>query len=446
MRNQEVAELLSRIADLLEMKNESPFRIRAYREAARQIGASPEDVADLHREGRLRAIPGVGESIAGKVAEYLDTGRIQYYDDLRREIAAEAAELLQVPWIGPVRARTIYEQLGVQSLHELERAAEEHMLSTLPGIGERIEEHVRRELGRLRQRLHRLPLGVALPAAEQVMQLLRSQRTVRRVEAAGSLRRMCETVGDVDILVGSEQPDQVIEAVADLPVVKQVLARGPARMSVLTEGNVQVSIRVFPPDHYGSALQHFTGSRAHNLTLRDLALNRGYRLSEYGLFDGRTHRRIAGETEEGVYAALGLPWIPPELREHRGEIEAALEGRLPRLVTLEDIRSDLHLHTNWSDGRDSAEAMIEEAIARGHEYVAITDHSASLGVAHGLSVDRIREQRRFVDALNAKYAPFRVLHGAEVEILPDGALDYPDEVLATLDLVTVSVHSALRQP
>ena len=445
MRNAEVAQLLSRIADLLEIKNESPYRIRAYREAARQIESYPEDVADLHREGRLEEIPGVGTSIAAKIAEYLETGKLAYYDQLRQEIGGSAAEWLQVPSIGPVRARPIYEHLGIDTLPELEVAARQHRLCKLPGIGEKTEERILRELGRLQQRTRRLLLGVALPAAERVVQLLRNHPAIQRIEPAGSIRRMRETIGDIDILVASEQPDAAVRAFTTLPIVKEVLASGPTRASILTEENLQIDLRVVHPDYWGSALQYFTGSKAHNIALRDIAIQHGQKLNEYGLFDERTGKWIAGRTEEEIYHALGMDWIPPELRENRGEIEAAQQHRLPHLVTLEDIRGNLHTHTKWSDGTDTLEAMVEAAIALGWEYLAITDHSAGLGVAGGLSVEEVDEQRQVIEALNRRYRPFTILHGTEVNIRSDGTLDYPDEVLARFDFVIAAIHSGFRQ-
>ena len=444
-RNEEVAALLDNIAKLLALKGENPFRLRAYTTAARAIQATPEDIEDLHRAGRLDEIPGVGTSIATKVAEYLDTGRLRYYEDLKKEISLEAAELLDVPSIGPVRAKLIHERLGISTLPELIRAASEHRLQQLPGFGKTLEERIAREAARVAQRSGRMLLGVALPAAEEVVALLRDHPAVRHIAPAGSLRRYKETIGDIDILVASDRPAEVMDAFARLPVVAEVLAKGPTRASVLTRRQLQIDLRAVRPEEYGSALQYFTGSKDHNIALRALAMSRGWKLSEYGLFDQRG-RRLAGETEEEVYHALGMDWIPPELRENRGEIEAARAHRLPHLVQLHDLRGDLHIHTNWSDGLDTLEKMVEAAMARGYEYLAITDHSRTLGMAGGLSIEQVRQQRRLIDRLNERYAPFRILHGTELDILPDGRLDYPDEVLAEFDIVGVSIHSAFGQP
>jgi DNA polymerase (family 10) len=444
-RNEEVSALLENIAKLLALQGDNPFRVRAYTEAARAISATAEDIEDLYRAGRLEEIPGVGESIARKIGEYLATGRLGYYEQLRRQVRVPAVDLLEVPSIGPARARLIAERLGVTTVEELVEAAREHRLQALPGFGPKLEERIAREAARVAQRSRRLLLGVALPAAEAVAQQLAACPAVQQVHPAGSIRRGRETIGDIDLLVASDQPAAAIDAFTTLPLVKEVLARGTTRASVLTRDDLQIDLRVIRPPEYGAALQYFTGSKEHNIALRTLALEQGYKLSEYGLFD-RAGRRVAGETEEGVYAALGLDWIPPELRENRGELEAARRHALPHLVEVADLRGDLHVHTDWSDGHDSPERMVEAAIARGYEYIAFTDHSRSLQVAGGLSIERVREQRRLIDRLNTRYAPFRVLHGTEVDILPDGTLDYPDEVLAEFDLVTASVHSAFRQP
>ncbi|MGZ6286169.1 MAG: DNA polymerase/3'-5' exonuclease PolX, partial [Ktedonobacterales bacterium] len=297
---------------------------------------------------------------------------------------------------------------------------------------------------RVAQRTSRMLLGVALPAAEAVVQALRTHPAVQAIEPAGSIRRMKETIGDIDLLVSSDRPTEVIQATIHLPLVKEVLLHGPTKCSILTQDNMQIDVRSITPEEYGSALQYFTGSKDHNIALRALAQARGWKLSEYGLFDAHD-QRLAGRAESDIYHMLGLEWIPPELRENQGEIEAAKLHRLPHLVEASQIRGDLHVHTDWSDGHDAPERMVEAAIARGYQYMAFTDHSGSLRVAGGLSIERVRQQQRLIDRLNAHYAPFHVLHSAEVDILPDGALDYPEEVLADFDFVTVSVHSALRQ-
>ena len=446
MRNKEVARLLESIADALDIKGETPFRVNAYREAARRIETLTEDVAVLAQEDRLQEIQGVGSTIATRIKEYLTLGRSPYYEELAKEVPPGLLDLLKVPGLGPRKAKLVYERLGIASLAELERAAREHRLADLPGMGRKTEENLLRELERLKQRTQRLLLGTALPAAERVVDALREHPAVARIAPAGSLRRMRDTIGDIDILVASTAPDEVIAAFVSLPLVKEVIARGPTKSSVLTEGDVQMDLRVVDPHAWGAALQYFTGSKAHNVHLRELANRQGLKISEYGVFREDTGDRVAGAEEEEVYAALGLAWIPPELREDQGEIEAAREGSLPRLIAVEDLRGDLHAHTNWSDGAATLEEMARAARARGYQYLAVTDHSKSLGVARGLSEERLREQRRLIDRLNQELAPFRLLASVELEIRADGTLDYEDDVLRELDLVTASVHSGMNQP
>lgn len=444
-RNEEVAALLEQIAELLMLKNENPYRIRAYTIAAQNIRDLDADIEEVARQGKLDEIPGVGKAIAAKIEEYLRTGKLEYYEQLKREVPVQAVDLLEVPGIGPSRAHLLYEKLGITTIQQLLEAAQNHKLCTLPGFGEKLEQRIAREAARLMQRTKRLLLGVALPVAETVVTLLREVPAVRAIDPAGSLRRMKETIGDIDILVASDRPQEVVDAFTRLPIVKEVLAVGPTRPSILTREDLQVDLRVVHPDEYGSALLYFTGSKEHNIALRSLVQDRGWKLSEYGLFD-ETDQRVASRTEQEIYACLGMDWIPPELRENRGEIQAALEHRLPQLVELSHIRGDLHVHSDWSDGHDSLERMVQAAIARGYEYIVISDHSPSLTVAKGLAVERLREQRRLIDELNERYAPFRILQGAEVNIHPDGSLDYPDDVLAELDVVIVSVHSAFDLP
>ncbi len=433
--------MLERVSELLSLTGDSPYRVRAYTEAARSVRSLAEDVADLRRQGRLDKIRGVGESIASKIAEYLDTGRSTYYEELKQKVPVAEASLLDVAGVGPARARDIFEHLGITDAAALAQAAKEHRLSTVPGIGPALEERIGHEAERAAQRSRRMLLDAALTAAEAVVAPLRDSPAVQRIDAAGSLRRMQETIGDIDILASSTRPAEAQKAFTGLPQVSEVLWQGEARTSIVNRDGLQIDLRIIAPEQYGSGLLYFTGSKQHNIALRLLAIRRGWKLSEYGLFDG-DGRRIAGRTEEEVYAALGLDWIPPELRTDRGEIQAAQRHALPKLVTLSDIRGDLHAHTDWTDGADSAERMVEAAIARGYEYLALTDHSRSLGVAHGLDEEHVHAQRRLIDELNQRYRPFRVLHGTEVDILPDGRIDYPDELLAQFEVVVASVHRA----
>ena len=443
-RNGEVARLLEEIGDLLEIKGEQPFRINAYRNAARRIEGLREPIELLHAEQRLREVPGIGEALEQKIGEYLTTGGLQYYERLRGQFPPGLVELLDIPGLGPRKARLIFEQLGIGNLAELEVAAREHRLRDVPGLGDRTEENLLREIERLKQRSRRHQLAAALAIAEELLDHLRDCPAVERASYAGSLRRQQDTIGDVDLLVASERPEDVERYFLELAHIRDVLSEGPARTSVLVRGGLQVDLRIVEPKSWGAALQYFTGSKAHNIRLREIAVKRGWKLNEYGLFD-ESGRALAGADEDEIYAALGLQPVPPELREDCGEVELAQAGRLPRLIEESDIRGDLHVHSNWSDGGSSIEDMARAAIALGREYIALTDHSKSLRIARGLDEARVAQQREVIRALNERLAPFRILQGTEMDIKRDGRLDYEDETLASLDYVSASVHSGMKQ-
>ncbi len=446
MLNQALAQALAEIADLLEIQGETPFRVNAYREAARRIAALATDIAEIHRAGQIRTIPGVGPSLAARIEEFLTTGRIAYLEELRRQVPPGLRDLLRVPGLGPKRAWQLYRHLGITGVAELLAAVREQRLRTLPGFGAKLEAQLRRALERWQDLAHRRPLGEALPLAEGLSAALAERcSAVQAVTPVGSLRRWCETVGDLTLLVASAEPAAVVQAFVGLPLVRAVLDRSESGASILTESGVPVALRIVPPEQYGAALLAFTGSAAHYARLCALAARRGYRLTTGGLIDDRTGRWLGGATEEEVYAALGLPWIPPELREDQGEIEAALAGRLPALVEVADLQGDLHCHSDWSDGAAALETMVQAAVARGRRYLAITDHSQSLGVARGLSVERLQEQWAALADLQARFPQIRLLRGIELEIRPDGTLDYPDEVLRQCDFVTASIHSGFQQ-
>jgi len=442
--NRDAASLLERIATLLEAKGENPFRVRAYREAAAHIAAMNENLIAVWKAGQLQSISGVGPSIAAKLDEFLRTGRSGYLDELERSVPPGVERLMNVPGIGPSRARQLVERLQIHSPEELATAAEAHQIRTLPGFGPRSEERLLIEAHRWAQRERRLLLGVAWPIAQQIVDLLRTEPIVLKISAAGSLRRMCETIGDLDLLAASQVPAQAVNRFTRLPIVREVLVHGPTKASVLLESGLQVDLRVVEPESWGAALQYFTGSKLHNIALRDMAIGRGLKLNEYGVFEDRTGRRVGGETEEDVYQALGLEWMPPEIREDRGELQAAASHRLPVLVERSDLRGDLHVHSDWSDGTAGIEAMVRAAMEAGLAYIAITDHSQSLTIAGGLTAAQLHQQRREIDRLNEQLAPFRLFHGCEVDIRPDGSLDFPDDVLAELDYVSVSVHRRFR--
>ena len=446
MKNAEIVALFSEIADYLEVKGENPFRVRAYRRAAQAIEGLAEDIAALAARDGLQELPGIGKDLAAKIWEYLSTGAIQYLDGLRAEIPAGVIEMLGIHGVGPRTAKLLYDQVGVDSVEKLEALAQAHKLAGLPGIQAKTEENILKGIAVWRSGRERMPLGAALLLAEDILPRLRALPEVRQIEAAGSLRRMKETVKDIDILVTSASPARVMEVFVGLPNVTEVLAHGDTKSSVRLREGIQTDLRVVEPESFGAALQYFTGSKQHNIRVRELAQRRGLKVSEYGVFEEQANRRLAGKTEEEVYAAVGLPWIPPELREDGGEVEAALEGRLPPLVSLADIRGDLQMHSTWSDGAHPLAELVEGVRAKGYRYMALTDHSRAVTVAGGMTEERLLRMVEEVRALNGRLRGFRILAGCEVDILGDGSLDFPDEILRRLDIVLVSVHSRFKMP
>jgi DNA polymerase (family 10) len=443
--NYEVAAVLREIADLLEVKGEVAFKINAYREAGRQLEVHPESVAALATEGRLRGVPGVGAAIAQKVDEYVSTGRLAFLERLRQEVPPTLVELLHVPGLGPKKIQLLHHQLGVASVADLEAALRAGAVRDLPGMGAKTEERLLAEVVRWEARNRRLPIGVARPAAEEVVRLIQAGcPDAVGVQPAGSLRRWVDTIGDVDLIAAADQADPVLDCFVGLPIVKEVLGRGGTKASVLTYQHLQMDLRVVPPEAYGAALLYFTGSKAHNVKLRTICQRRGLTLNEYGLAEEATGRVVASQREQDVYEALGMAWVPPELREDLGEIELAQQDALPRLVDATAIRGELHCHSTWSDGHLPIAGMAQAAAAHGWEYLAITDHSRSLAMS-GLSPEQVRAQWDEIDRLNAERGPLRILKGIELEIRPDGSLDYPDELLAGFDLVIASLHSGFRQ-
>lgn len=441
--NAEVAEILYEISELYALKGET-YRSRAYMMAAQRIGSLTEDIRKIWQRGELQSIPGIGKSIAAVIEEYLETGQSSKLEELREELPRGVMELIELDGVGPKKAMRLYEELGINSIDELEKAAKAGKIRRLKGFGPKTEENILRSIEEYRRRQERFLLGAILPVIDEIMAYMKECDAVLRIEPAGSARRRKETVGDLDILILSTRPEEVVERFVSMPRVSRVISQGTTRSTVIIGANLQVDLRVIPPESYGSALQYFTGSKAHNIKLRAIAVKKGYKLNEYGLFDRETGERIAGETEEGVYKALGLEWIEPELREDRGEIEAAMEGRLPRLVKEEEIRGDLHIHTKWSDGTGTIEEMAEKAMSLSLEYIAICDHSKSMGIARGLDEARLRKQMAEIDKLNERLEGFRVLKGIEVDIKADGSLDLSNSVLKDLDFVVASIHSGFK--
>ncbi|MGQ9717528.1 MAG: DNA polymerase/3'-5' exonuclease PolX [Anaerolineae bacterium] len=445
MDNRQVAAIFARMADILDIQGENPHRIMAYRRAAENIAEMSRPLEEVWRAGELETIPGIGKTLAEKIDELMRTGRLEAYEKLRAQVPEGVVEMLQIPDIGPRKAALFWKQLGITSVQELEEAARAGKLRTLPGMGARSEEKVLAGIEAYKRRGGRIPLGTAWEIARALLEPLRELPGVVQAAPAGSLRRMRETVGDLDLLVAAEDPEPVMARFRSLPQVAEVLLSGTTKTSIRTRDGYQADLRVLPPARWGTALQYFTGSQAHNIRLRGLAQDRGLSLSEYAIKreDGS---EILCATEEEVYAVLGLPWIPPELREDRGEIEAALAGRLPDLVELSDLQGDFQFHTTLSDGRASLQEMAQAARAAGLTYAVVSDHSRGLGVAHGAGPEELRRQRAEVDEVNRRMGDaFRILTGVEVEVRADGSLDLPDEVLAELDIVVAALHSGLRQ-
>ena len=439
MKNAEVAKILYEIADLLEIEGVE-FKPRAYRKAAQNIESLSVDIEDLYRRGELEKIPGVGKSIAEKIKEYLETGKVKKLEELRQKIPVDIKSLSAVEGLGPRMIKILYEKLGVKNLDDLERVAKERRIRRLKGFGEKIERKILENIEIARQRQQRFLLGFVLPEANAIVEELKP--FVKKISLAGSIRRRKETIGDVDILAVADDAEKIMDIFTSMKRVEKVLAKGITKSSVRLYGGIQVDLRIVEEESFGSALQYFTGSKEHNIEVRKIAIKHGYKLNEYGLFKGE--ERIAGKSEEEVYKALGMEWIPPELRENRGEIEAALNGSLPKLVEYEEVKGDLQMHTKWSDGANTIEEMVQEAIKLGHKFIAITDHVGSLKIAGGMDEEDVLEQAKEIEKLREKYDNIYIFHGVEANIMKDGSLDVSNKLLKEVDLVLASVHSAFR--
>ncbi len=445
VHNASIETIFDEIADLLDIQGANPFRVRAYRNAARTIGDLGTDVKALMERGTaLTDIPGIGEDLAKKIQEILQTGKCEFLERLHKELPPAITELLRIPGLGPKRVKVLWHDLNIQTLEQLLRAARDGRIRELPGFGEKTEQKIVEAAQAHLSQARRFKLAVAAQYAEAFAAYLSRVKGVQRVDIAGSFRRMRETVGDIDILVTAQEAGGVMDRFTAYGDVKEVLASGPTRGSVVLKAGIQVDVRIIPEDSYGAALVYFTGSKAHNIAIRRIAQERGLKINEYGVF--KADRCIAGETEESVYKAIGLPWIAPELREDRGEVEAALTRTLPKLIELSDLRGDLHAHSKASDGHNTIREMAQAAQAAGLEYVAITEHSRRLTVAHGLDPVRLAKQGAEIDRLNRELEGITVLKGIEVDILEDGTLDLPDSVLAGLDIVVAAVHSKFDLP
>lgn len=446
--NEQVAAVLEEIADLSDLKGENPFRGVTYRAVARAIRDLREPLRTLMEQKRLDTIPKVGPAVQEAIEQLLTTGRSKRHEDLKAQVPQGLLTLLRVPGVGPATARVIHEHLRITTIDELEEAAQSGKLRSLPKIQAKTEENILKAIASLKRRTGRALVVDARAVASDMVGWIRGRCDLQQAEIAGSLRRWRETIGDIDIVVAAAEPGPVMDAFIAAPEVEQVLARGDTKSSVIAGRGLQIDLRVVAPASFGAALLYFTGSKEHNVHMRGLALKRKLLLNEYGLYrvGEENGTPVASRTEEEVFAALGMDWIPPELREDRGEIEAALAHDLPDLVTLADIRGDLHAHTSWTDGRDSVADMAARARAKGYEYLALTDHSVGLGMTHGLDLARIRARTKEIEAANVALAPFRILVGSEVDIRSNGQLDYEDELLALFEVVTASVHSSFAQP
>jgi DNA polymerase (family 10) len=447
MKNQELADIFNRIADILEYRGDLVFKINAYRRAARAIEGLSQDIAQLAQSDRLETIPGIGRAIAEKIREYLATGRMAKYEEVSASVPRELIDLLQIQSLGPKTLALLHRRLGVKDLDSLIEALDSGQVEKLPGLGAKKVENLRQGIKHYRQGRERMFLGRAYPLAASIVSQLKERLKTQRVAAAGSLRRMRETIGDIDILVCHRDGPRAIDAFLSLPLAARILGRGETKASILTDEGLQVDLRVVPERSYGAALQYFTGSKEHNVRLREMARKQGLTISEYGIFKIKGNRYLGGQEEADIYRRLGLPWIPPELREDRGEIQAALENRLPRLVELNDIRGDLHVHSDWSDGHSTIEELAQAAEDRGYRYLAICDHSTSASYAGGLSPEKLQKQMAYIERFNVKNKTrkLRVLTGVECDIKPDGTLDLPDDLLRKLDIVVASIHSAFTQ-
>ena len=447
--NSRVADLLDEIGDLLELKGENVFRAVTYRAAAREIRDLREPIRAIYEAGHLATIPKVGTSVGEAIAQYLQGGKARRHEELKAAVPDGLLTLLRVKGVGPATARLIHQHLKITTIDELEAAAKDGRLRSLPKIQAKTEENILKSIASLRQRTGRSLISHARTAAEHMVGYLRETANVGEISVCGSVRRWKETIGDIDLLVASDQAAPVMAAFTGAPNVERVLAQGDTKSSVIVERGLQIDLRVVPAPSWGAALLYFTGSKEHNVRLRGYALRKKLLLNEYGLYrvgEEKGGTPIASRTEEDIYAALGMDWIPPELREDHGEIDAALAHGLPALVTVEDLRGDLHVHSDWTDGRDTLAAMVRRARDKGYAYVAVTDHSVGLGMTNGLNLERIAARAKEIAKLNQELAPFRILIGTELEIRADGRLDYPDDVLAGFEVVTASIHSAFNQP
>jgi DNA polymerase (family 10) len=445
MKNNEIAEIFNNIADILEIRNENRFRIRAYRKAAQNIEGLGEGIEAIARKKKLTDIPGIGDDLAGKIEEYLSKGKIKAYEDLRKTIARPVLELMAIPGVGPKTANLLHDKLKIKGIEDLKKKASGGRIKEVFGIKDKKILNMLRGIDFLKKAEGRTLLDRAIRISDEITSQLKKHAEVKRIASAGSLRRMKETVRDIDILVTSNKPGKITRVFTKLPQVSEVLASGPTKSSVITKDKIQVDLRVVEPSSFGAALCYLTGSKSHNIRLRKMALKKGLKINEYGVFKAKTNKKIAGAEEEGVYRAIDLAYVPPELREDRGEIELALKDKLPRLVERGDIKGDLHVHSRASDGVLSLEQISSHCRKLGYEYAVIADHSQSLRIAGGLKEKALMKSAKEVRKLNKKLKKIRLLIGTEADILNDGSIDYKDSILKELDFVIAAIHTGFKQ-
>jgi DNA polymerase (family 10) len=441
--NSEVAAILYEIGEILTIKDDR-FRSRAYLLAAQRIISLTEDIKKVKERGELDKIPGVGKSIAATITEVLDTGESKVLEELRESLPPGVRQLMELEGVGPKNAMRLVEELKLSSIDDLEKAAKEGKVRELKGFGEKKEQNILQSISDYRNRQTRFLLGAIMPIVDDLLAWMRESPAVLRADVAGSYRRRRETIGDLDLLIASNDPDDASKRFVEMPPVERIVSHGSTKSTVFLKGHLQVDCRVVPPEAYGAALQYFTGSKDHNVKLRTIGVKLGYKLNEYGLFRREDDSLVASETEKEIYRALGMDYVQPELRENRGEIEAAMEHKLPKLIELSEIRGDLHCHSNWSEGTMTIKEVVEKAKGLGFSYVAITDHSKSLGIAHGLDEERLKEQGKEIEAINDELEGFTVIKGIECDIKADGSMDLSNSSLADLDIVIASIHSGFK--
>lgn len=443
MENQKLAEIFNKIADALELKNENKFKIIAYRKAAQVLSNLTHNIYDLYKENKLNEIPGVGEGIAKKIKEYFETGKVSKLEEVTKDIPEGLFKLLNIPSLGPKTLALAYKELGVKNIEELEKSINDGTLAKLPQMGEKKVENIKKGLEYFKKSQQRLPIGKAFFIVDEIINELKKLPEVKMIEPAGSFRRMKETIGDLDILVMSNKSEKVMECFTNLNMVERVIASGKTKCSIMSKHKIQVDLRIIEEKSWGAALQYFTGSKSHNIKLRGIAKDLGYKINEYGLFKGDKY--IAGATENEIYQKLGLQFIQPEMREDIGEIELAKKNQLPDLVPYDNFPGDFHIHSNYSDGKSSIESIVKEALNYGYKFVGIADHSQSAKYAGGLSIEKLIARNKEIDEIQKRYPHIKILKAMEVDILGDGSLDYPDDILAQLDIVIAAIHSGFKK-